>query len=66
MKPNLGSLNRVSAAMPIPQGMVEAEYSRVRNGFEAVISLPKGTSGELVWKTKTFAIREGKQTLTLD
>jgi hypothetical protein len=65
IEPHLGSLNHVSAAMPIPQGMVEAEYSRVGNGFEAVISLPKGASGELVWKTNRFAIHEGKQTLTL-
>jgi hypothetical protein len=65
IKPNLGSLNHVSAAMPIPQGIVEVEYRRVGNGFDTAISLPKGASGELVWKTKRFAIHEGKQNLTL-
>jgi len=65
VEPHLGSLNHVSASMPIPKGIVEAEYSRTGDGFEAVISLPKGVSGELVWKTKRFEIHEGRQTVAL-
>ena len=49
----------------IPKGIVEAEYSRTGDGFEAVISLPKGVSGELVWKAKKFAIHEGRQAVAL-
>jgi hypothetical protein len=63
--PHLGNLNHVSAAMPIPQGMVEVEYNRAGNGFQAVITLPKGASGDLVWRTDKFAIHEGRQTLAL-
>ncbi len=65
ISPHLGTLNAVMAAMPIPKGMVEAAYKRAGDGFEAVISLPKGTSGELVWKTSKFPIHEGRQTLAL-
>ena len=65
IEPHLGNLNHVSAAMPIPKGIVEVKYRRTGNGFEAVITLPKGTTGELVWRTGKFAIHEGSQTLSL-
>jgi len=65
IEPHLGTLNHLSAAMPIPKGMVEVEYRRTRNGFEAVISLPKEASGELVWRTSKFAIHQGRQTVNL-
>jgi len=65
IEPHLGNVNHVSAAMPIPQGMVKVEYNRAGNGFQAVISLPKGASGDLVWRTDKFAIHEGRQTLAL-
>jgi alpha-L-rhamnosidase len=63
--PHLGTLDEVTAEMPIPKGVVEAEYKRSGNRFDAVIILPKGVSGELVWKTQKFAVHEGSQTLAL-
>jgi alpha-L-rhamnosidase len=65
IEPHLGSLRHVSAAMPIPKGTVEVEYRPAIDEFEALISLPKGVSGELVWKNRKFAIHEGRQTLAL-
>jgi alpha-L-rhamnosidase len=65
IEPHLGTLNRVSAAMPIPKGIVEVAYAHAGNGYEAVITLPKGESGELIWKLRKFALHEGKQTLAL-
>jgi alpha-L-rhamnosidase len=65
IQPHLGTLNHLSAAMPTPQGVVEVEYRCAGNGFKAVISLPKGESGELVWRTRKFAIHGGRQTLAL-
>jgi len=65
IEPHLGSLNRVSASMPIPKGMVEVEYRRASNEIEAVITLTEGVSGELVWREKKFAIHSGRQTLAL-
>jgi alpha-L-rhamnosidase len=65
IEPHLGTLNRLSATMPTPKGMVEIEYRRTANGFDALIGLPKGASGELVWRTGKFAIHEGRQTLSL-
>jgi alpha-L-rhamnosidase len=65
IEPHLGTLNRVSAAMPIPKGIVEVAYTRAGNGYEAVITLSKGESGELIWKSRKFAVHEGSQTLAL-
>jgi alpha-L-rhamnosidase len=65
IEPHLGSLNRVSAAMPIPKGIIEALYMHAGNGYEAVITLPKGESGELIWKSRKIALHEGRQTLAL-
>jgi alpha-L-rhamnosidase len=65
IEPHLGTLNHLSAAMPTPKGMVEVDYRRTGNAVEAVISLPNGESGELVWRTKRFAIHEGRQSLAL-
>jgi hypothetical protein len=65
IKPHLGNLNHLKAAMPIPKGMVEAAYTRVGNGYEAVITLPPGESGELIWRDKSSALHAGRQTLAL-
>jgi len=64
-EPHLGTLNHVSASMPIPKGLVQVEYNRVANGVEADVSLPPGVSGDLVWKGRKLALHEGKQKLTL-
>jgi alpha-L-rhamnosidase len=65
IEPHLGTLRHVSAVMPIPKGTVEVEYRPATDGFEALINLPNGISGELVWRAKRFAIHEGRQTLAL-
>ena len=66
IEPHLGALKQVSAAMPTPQGMVEANYTRSQGSVRAEITMPQGTSGTLVWNGKETALHEGKQTLTLD
>jgi alpha-L-rhamnosidase len=66
IEPHLGDLKHVSAAMPIPQGMVEAEYTKQDSQVSAQITLPLGTSGELIWQgRKVSSLHEGTQTLNL-
>ncbi|HEY4661857.1 MAG TPA: alpha-L-rhamnosidase C-terminal domain-containing protein [Terriglobales bacterium] len=65
IEPHLGTLRHFSAVMPIPKGTVEVEYRPATDGFEALINLPNGISGELVWRAKRLAIHEGRQTLAL-
>jgi hypothetical protein len=63
--PHLGSLKHVSAAVPSPKGMIEAEYTVEPSQVKATISLPAGTTGELLWNGQTFSLHPGKQELQL-
>jgi alpha-L-rhamnosidase len=63
--PHLGSLKHVSAAVPSPKGMIEAEYTVEQSTVRAVITLPAGLPGELLWNGKSVKLHEGKQELRL-
>ncbi len=63
--PHLGALKHVSAAMPSPKGMIEAEYTVEQSTVRAVIALPASLSGELLWNGKNLKLHEGKQELRL-
>ena len=63
--PHLGSLIHVLATVPNPAGRIEAEYTREDSRIRAVITLPTGVSGELLWKGKTSRLHAGKQELQL-
>ncbi len=65
IEPHLGTLKHVSAAVPHPRGMIEAEYTVDNSGTTARITLPSGVSGELKWKGKTSDLHEGMQTIRL-
>jgi alpha-L-rhamnosidase len=59
LEPHLGDLKFVKAAMPIPQGMVEVEYRRTSSGVEALVKLPAGVTGELVWAGRSQGVAAG-------
>jgi hypothetical protein len=63
--PHLGSLKHVVVAVPSPKGMVEAEYAVEHSQVKAVITLPTGVSGELLWNGKRLSLHEGKQEIQL-
>jgi alpha-L-rhamnosidase len=63
--PHLGTLKHVSAVVPHPKGMIEAEYTIENSAVAARIVLPLGVSGELEWKGKTSSLHEGAQTIRL-
>jgi hypothetical protein len=65
IEPHLGALKHVSAGMPTPKGMVQAEYDNDGSAVKADITLPGGLPGELRWKGKTFQLHAGKQELNL-
>jgi len=65
IEPHLGTLNEVKAQMPIPQGLVEAEYRRTAKGVEARVKLPTGVKGALRWREKDYVLEGGEQSFTL-
>ncbi|MEO8414907.1 MAG: alpha-L-rhamnosidase N-terminal domain-containing protein [Ginsengibacter sp.] len=61
IEPNLGSLTKVSGSMPHPKGEISASYNVNQQGrLDAVISIPKGTSGVFVWKGKEHVLKSGE------
>jgi alpha-L-rhamnosidase len=65
LAPHLGSLKHVSAVVPHPSGMIEVEYTVEHSSVKAVINLPAGVAGALLWDGKTSTLHEGKQELQL-
>ena len=63
--PHLGSLKHVSAAVPSPKGMIEAEYTVEQSTVRAVINLPASLSGALLWNGNSLKLHEGRQELRL-
>ena len=63
--PHLGTLKHLSAAAANPKGMIEAEYTVEHSRVKAIITLPAGVSGELLWNGKTSSLHGGKQELEL-
>ena len=65
IEPNLGSLTRVSGSIPHPKGEIKVSYNLDQNGkLDAVISIPKGTSGVFVWKGKPHVLKAGETKFT--
>jgi alpha-L-rhamnosidase len=65
IEPNLGPLNEVEAAMPTPKGTITVKYHRATSVTSAELTLPKATTGHLLWKGASIDLHEGKQTLNL-
>jgi len=58
--PALGSLRHVEAAMPHPLGTIEVSFDRVgATGLKGSIRLPRGLTGEFVWRGKKTALEGG-------
>jgi alpha-L-rhamnosidase len=66
IRPHLGPLHRLSAAMPHPQGEITVAYRRTATGLVADISLPSNVSGMFWWNGKQLPLHGGKQHLALE
>jgi alpha-L-rhamnosidase len=65
VEPHLGSLRQVTSVVAHPKGEIQVEYTRETAGVKAVVTLPAGISGDLIWQAKKYPLHEGKQQLTL-
>jgi hypothetical protein len=64
IEPNLGSLIKVSGFMPHPKGEITVNYTLNTKGkLDAVILIPKGTSGVFVWKGRKYVLKSGETKL---
>lgn len=66
IEPHLGGLAKADGRVPHPKGDIDVSLTRVgATGLRAVITLPTGVSGTLVWRGRRTALRGGRQELTL-
>ncbi|MGA8026164.1 MAG: alpha-L-rhamnosidase C-terminal domain-containing protein, partial [Bryobacteraceae bacterium] len=61
--PNLGSLQRVTATMPHPNGEIRVDLKRRRDKLSADVELPPGITGEFDWSGTTHSLNPGKNHL---
>jgi alpha-L-rhamnosidase len=65
IEPHLGKLTNVGGTCYHPNGRVHVSYELDRGRWAIDIDLPEGTSGILVWKGTTYALRAGDNGLHL-
>jgi hypothetical protein len=65
IEPHLGELNAIEGKIPHPKGEISAKYKLENGKWKIQIELPKTITGNLVWKGKTIALKEGVNTLSI-
>jgi hypothetical protein len=63
--PLLGRLTTVAAQMPHPKGMISLRLSCHKQNVTAEIELPAETPGIFVWNGREYALRPGKQRISI-
>ena len=58
--PHLGTLTNVSGEIPHPNGKVAVSYVLEKDKWNIKISLPPQTSGQFIWKNKTYLLKAGE------
>lgn len=65
IEPHLGKLEKAGGEIPHPAGKIAVQYKLNEGKWKMEIELPPGISGRLVWKKKSYPLKEGKNSLTL-
>ena len=64
IKPYLCGLTEISGIMPHPKGKIEVKIT-IKEENIAIISIPKGTTGEFIWDNKTYSLKAGTQKIKI-
>ena len=66
VEPFLGPLRHAEGRVPNPSGDIEVSLNRVSSDrVHAIVTLPPGLHGELIWPGRRVSLRPGRQELTL-
>jgi len=63
IEPHLGSLERLEATLPHPQGEITVRYQRRGMGLDADVTLPAQLSGWFSWQGNKLPLHGGSQHL---
>ena len=64
IEPHLGDIKNISGKIPHPNGTLSVSYKLDVSKWRIEISLPKNTTGVLIWKGKQFPLKVGLNMLT--
>jgi alpha-L-rhamnosidase len=65
IEPHLGTLTQVSGEIPHPDGKVVVSYALKNGKWQISISIPKKTTGMLIWKGKTHLLNAGANSFVI-
>ncbi|HEY5744931.1 MAG TPA: alpha-L-rhamnosidase C-terminal domain-containing protein [Chryseolinea sp.] len=65
IEPHLGALDDIGGEMPHPRGTIAVKYKIQKGSLQTEIVLPPNTPGVFVWKSKTYNLKAGKNTLKI-
>lgn len=63
--PQPGTLTVIDSALPHPRGEVKLTATFARECVDAEVTLPRGISGEFIWRGQTRKLRSGTQRVKL-
>jgi alpha-L-rhamnosidase len=64
IEPHLGVIEKISGAIPHPNGMITVAYEHTTN-WMMQIDLPANTPGVFIWKGKKYLLKPGRNELRL-
>lgn len=65
IEPHLGTIKTIGGEMPHPNGKITVKYTATTDHLTAEINLPVNTTGQFIWKGKSYAIKSGKNTFKI-
>ena len=63
IEPHLGDLTDISGEIPHPNGKISVSYNLKKEHWKINISIPQKTTGILTWKSKTYILKAGANSL---
>ena len=63
IEPHLGTLKSIGGEMPHPNGEIKVKYREANGHINAIIDLPETTTGQFIWKGKSYVLKEGKNNI---
>ncbi|HYF69553.1 MAG TPA: family 78 glycoside hydrolase catalytic domain [Ohtaekwangia sp.] len=64
IKPHLDKLTEASGKIPHPRGEITVSYTSRNGKWKADIEIPGSTTGEFIWKGKSYPLTGGKASFT--
>lgn len=65
IEPHLGELSNISGEMPHPKGKIVVNYRNANGHSSAELNLPATVTGRFIWKGKSYALKPGKNVVSL-